>query len=65
MVRYVTGNVLIDKNELPDLIVRVVQKQHNDGIIRFKEIIFGKRPEEIKIEYKNIEFNASEINNIY
>ena len=62
---YVTGQVLFDKVEYPELIERVSQKQHNDGVIRFEEIVSDRMSDEIKEILRTEGFKASEIDHIF
>lgn len=61
---YVTGTVILDKAELPALIERVKEAAHNDGIIKFEEIVSDTMPEEIKEKLRTEGFYASEIDEI-
>ena len=62
---YVTGQVLFEESEFPELIERVRLKGHSDGIIKFEEIVSHEMPAETKEKLKNEGFYASEISEIY
>lgn len=62
--QYVTGKVIIDKEYLPELIEKVKLKAHNDGVIKFEEIVSDEMSDETKEKLRTEGFYASEIDHI-
>lgn len=62
---YVTGQVLLEKSNIPDLIERVRQEQNNDGVIKFQETVSDIMTEEVRLKLQEEGFMASEIDCIY
>lgn len=58
---YVTGMVIMDKEDLPELLESIRDAKDNDGVIKFEEIVSDDMSEEIKEKLKTDGFFASEI----
>ena len=58
---YVTGMVIMDKEDLPELLESIRNGKENDGVIKFEEIVSDDMSEEIKEKLKTDGFFASEI----
>ena len=61
---YVTGRVLFNKEELPNLLERIRHKQNSDGVIRFEETVSDRMSNEVKEKLKTEGFYTSEIDHI-
>jgi len=61
---YVTGVVLFDKDNLPELIERVKDEGHTDGVIKFEETVSTVMTIETKEKLRTEGFYASEIDSI-